>query len=124
MRILIPIIYLVFWVSSAPTTALGSDTESSLTTGIGATACFDVLSWQHHPSAKQDIILWVQNFIKEVNSSVSTKQLKRPPPEVLVDREVLWFATLAYCGLDPNQLLVEAVMKLIESEWDKTREKS
>ena len=101
---------------------LASNTTASLSTGIGATSCFDVISWQHHATAKKDITDWVANFIKEVNLSLAKNQLDAKAPKVNLDHELLWFGTLAYCALDTQKKLVEAVMDLIRNEWEKHKE--
>ena len=102
--------------------ALASNTATSLSKGIGATSCFDVISWQHHVTAKKDITDWVANFIKEVNLSLSKNHLGSKAPKVNLDHELLWFGTLAYCALDTKKKLVEAVMDLVLNEWEKNKE--
>jgi len=53
---------------------------------------------------------------------VSKNQLNDALPNIAMDPDLLWFAILAYCGLDLKKPLVEAVMDLVHSEWDKLTE--
>lgn len=99
-----------------------ASSDPSLSKGIGATSCFDVISWQHHASAKKDITNWVENFVKEVNVSLIKNHLDTNAPKVSLERDLLWFGTLAYCALDTKKTLVEAVMDLILNEWEKLKE--
>ena len=73
----------------------------------------------------------VKNNPSEITNIASKKQLdssleskKKTRPMVALDPELLWFATLLYCGLDPNQPLVRATMKMIDAEWDKIEEQN
>ena len=87
--------------------------------GVGSVQCAFVLAHRENPVAQKDIRVWVQGFIDKVNSETSLESHKNTRPMVALDPELLWFATLLYCGLDPNQPLVRATMKMIDAEWDK-----
>ena len=92
--------------------------------GVGSVQCAFVLAHRENPVAQKDIRVWVQGFIEKVNSETSLESKKKTRPIVALDPELLWFATLLYCGLDPNQPLVRATMKMIDAEWDKIEEQN
>ena len=52
---------------------LNAEATPALKEGIGTTLCFDVISWQHHKTAKNDITKWIVNFIDEVNKATRSK---------------------------------------------------
>ena len=95
------------------------ETIPSIKKGVGATLCFDVISWQHHDTAKKDITNWVINFIDEVNKTTAANGHLEKAPIIKLNKNLVWFGTLAYCSLDTKLTLAEATMKLITSEWEK-----
>ena len=92
--------------------------------GVGSVQCAFVLAHRENPVAQKDIRVWVQGFIDKVNSETSLESKKKTRPIDALHPELLWFATLLYCGLDPNQPLVRATMKMIDAEWDKIEEQN
>ena len=86
---------------------------------MGATLCFDVISWQHHETAKKDITNWVITFIDEVNKTTAANKHFEKVPIINLNKNLVWFGTLAYCSLDTKITLAEATMKLITNEWEK-----
>ena len=95
-------ILLVLLFINTETNNLNAETTPVLKEGIGTTLCFDVISWQHHKTAKNDI----------------TKV-----PLIQLDENLVWYGALAYCSLDTKQTLVEATMKLITNEWEKSEKR-
>ena len=95
------------------------ETIPSIKKGVGATLCFDVISWQHHETAKKDITNWVISFIDEVNETTAANNHFEKVPVINLNKNLVWFGTLAYCSLDTKLTLAEATMKLITSEWEK-----
>ena len=91
----------------------------SIKKGVGATLCFDVISWQHHETAKKDITNWVISFIDEVNKTTAANKNFDKVPIIDLNKNLVWFGTLAYCSLDTKLTLAEATMKLITNEWEK-----
>ena len=89
--------------------------------GVGAVQCSYILAYQENPVAQKDIRMWVQKFVDQVNEEMSSKRAPKDKPKVALSPELQWFATLLYCGLDPNQPLVNATMRMIDAEWDKMR---
>lgn len=90
--------------------------------GVGAVQCSYILAYQENPAAQKDIRMWVQKFVDRVNAEMSSKKAPKEKPMVELSPELQWFATLLYCGLDPNQPLVKATMRMIDAEWDKMQE--
>lgn len=90
--------------------------------GVGAVQCSYILAYQENPAAQKDIRMWVQRFVDRVNEEMSSKKAPKEKPKVALSPELQWFATLLYCGLDPNQPLVKATMRMIDAEWDKMQE--
>ena len=90
--------------------------------GVGAVQCSYILAYQENPAAQKDIRMWVQNFVDQVNKKMSSQKVPKEKPKVALSPELQWFATLLYCGLDPNQPLVKATMRMIDAEWDKMQE--
>ena len=90
--------------------------------GVGAVQCSYILAYKENPAAQKDIRMWVQQFVDQVNEEMSSKKAPKDKPKVALSPELQWFATLLYCGLDPNQPLVKATMRMIDAEWDKMQE--
>ena len=90
--------------------------------GVGAVQCSYILAYQENPAAQKDVRSWVQKFVDQVNEEMSLKKAPKDKPKVALSSELQWFATLLYCGLDPNQPLVKATMRMIDAEWDKMQE--
>lgn len=99
------------------------ETSPSIKKGVGATLCFDVISWQHHETAKKDITKWVVSFIDEVNKTTAANGHLTKVPIIKLSKNLVWFGTLAYCSLDTKQTLAEATMKLITNEWEKSEKR-
>ena len=99
------------------------ETFPSIKKGVGATLCFDVISWQHHKTAKKDITKWVVSFIDEVNKTTAANGHLTKVPIIKLSKNLVWFGTLAYCSLDTKQTLAEATMKLITNEWEKSEKR-
>ena len=91
--------------------------------GVGAVQCSYILAYQENPKAQEDIRTWVKKFVDQVNEKMSSEKAQTEKPKVVLSPELQWFATLLYCGLDPNQPLVKATMRMIDAEWDKMQEK-
>ena len=91
--------------------------------GVGAVQCSYILAYQENPAAQKDIRKWVKRFVDRVNEEMSSKKSPKEKPRVALSPELQWFATLLYCGLDPNQPLVRATMRMIDAEWDKMQER-
>ena len=91
--------------------------------GVGAVQCSYILAYQENPKAQEDIRTWVKQFVDQVNEKMSSENAQTDKPKVALSPELQWFATLLYCGLDPNQPLVKATMRMIDAEWDKMQEK-
>ena len=91
--------------------------------GVGAVQCSYILAYQENPKAQEDIRTWVKKFVDQVNEKMSSENAQKEKPKVALSPELQWFATLLYCGLDPNQPLVKATMRMIDAEWDKMQEK-
>ena len=91
--------------------------------GVGAVQCSYILAYQENPAAQKDIRKWVKRFVDRVNEEMSSKKAPKEKPRVALSPELQWFATLLYCGLDPNQPLVRATMRMIDAEWDKMQER-
>ena len=91
--------------------------------GVGAVQCSYILAYQENPKAQEDIRTWVKKFVDQVNEKMSSENAQTEKPKVALSPELQWFATLLYCGLDPNQPLVKATMRMIDAEWDKMQEK-
>ena len=116
-------ILLVSLFINTETNNLNAETTPALKEGIGTTLCFDVISWQHHKTAKNDITKWIVNFIDEVNKATRSKGLVKKVPLIQLDENLVWYGALAYCSLDTKQTLVEATMKLITNEWEKSEKR-
>ncbi len=91
--------------------------------GVGAVQCSYILAYQENPKAQEDIRTWVKKFVDQVNEKMSSENAQTEKPKVALSPDLQWFATLLYCGLDPNQPLVKATMRMIDAEWDKMQEK-
>ncbi|MED5227002.1 MAG: hypothetical protein VX962_08285 [Pseudomonadota bacterium] len=120
-RVLIILSVLLF--INTETNNLNAETTPALKEGIGTTLCFDVISWQHHKTAKNDITKWIVNFIDEVNKATRSKGLVKKVPLIQLNENLVWYGALAYCSLDTKQTLVEATMKLITNEWEKSEKR-
>lgn len=92
--------------------------------GVGAVQCSYILAYQENPTAQKDVRMWVQEFVDQVNEEMSSKKAPKEKPKVALSPDMQWFATLLYCGLDPNQPLVKATMRMIDAEWDKMQEQT
>tara|TARA_B100000989_G_C19445618_1_gene429359 strand:+ start:637 stop:1032 length:396 start_codon:yes stop_codon:yes gene_type:complete len=113
----------VFSLFVASTTLPASAYHSSgKDLGVGAVQCSYILAYQENAAAQKDVQMWVQKFVDQVNEEMSSKKAPKDKPKVALSPELQWFATLLYCGLDPNQPLVKATMRMIDAEWDKMQE--
>ena len=62
-------------------------------------------------------------LIDEVNKATRSKGLVKKVPLIQLDENLVWYGALAYCSLDTKQTLVEATMKLITNEWEKSEKR-
>jgi hypothetical protein len=89
---------------------------------IGSVPCSNILMFQNNPVTQKDVTGWVQKLVAEVNKSAVKKSGETNIPQVVLTPDMLWFGTLLYCGLDPEQPLVKASLRLIDAEWDKLQQ--
>ena len=99
------------------------ETIPSIEKGVGATLCFDVISW-HTMRQLERLTNWVISFIDEVNKTTAANKNFDKVPIIDLNKNLVWFGTLAYCSLDTKLTLAETTMKLITNEWEKLEKDS